>query len=214
MEQSVQVDILKELLRQLDEGKNIDAGVQYRMPTTSYVCSDQAKKEWDAFFQGHPQMIGLSGELPGPGTFITMDDFGTPVLATRDKTGRFRAFLNSCRHRAARVANDARGKASMFTCPFHHWGYGNTGELISIPNEDHFGPIDKSCNGLFDIALLGERDVETDLHEVISIEKYQIDENSDTITIFSDVKPHAVGIDPFNKLIDRNPDDNIKSIGS
>ena len=35
MEQSVQVDILKELLRQLDEGKNIDAGVQYRMPTTS-----------------------------------------------------------------------------------------------------------------------------------------------------------------------------------
>jgi len=154
MEQSVQVDILKELLRQLDEGKNIDAGVQYRMPTTSYVCSDQAKKEWDAFFQGHPQMIGLSGELPGPGTFITMDDFGTPLLATRDKTGKFRAFLNSCRHRAARVANDARGKASMFTCPFHHWGYGNTGELISIPNEDHFGPIDKSCNGLIELPAV------------------------------------------------------------
>jgi len=69
-------------------------------------------------------------------------------------------------------------------------------------------------SGLFDIALLGERDEETDLHEVISIEKYQIDENSDTITIVSDVKPHAVGIDPFNKLIDRNPDDNIKSVGS
>ncbi|MBL6689519.1 MAG: hypothetical protein ISP91_03915 [Pseudomonadales bacterium] len=69
-------------------------------------------------------------------------------------------------------------------------------------------------SGLFDIALLGERDEETDLHEVISIEKYQIDEKSDTITIVSDVKPHAVGIDPFNKLIDRNPDDNIKSVGS
>ena len=69
-------------------------------------------------------------------------------------------------------------------------------------------------SGLFDIALLGERDEETDLHEVISIEKYQIDEKSDTITIVSDVKPHAVGIDPFNKLTDRNPDDNIKSVGS
>ncbi|MBL6690506.1 MAG: aromatic ring-hydroxylating dioxygenase subunit alpha [Pseudomonadales bacterium] len=154
MEQSLQVDILKELMRQLDEGRNIDAGVQYRMSTTSYVCTDQAKKEWQAFFRDHPQLIGLSGELPGPDTFITMEDFGTPLLATRDKTGRFRAFLNSCRHRGARVANDARGKASMFTCPFHHWGYGNTGELISIPNEDHFGPIDKSCNGLIELPAV------------------------------------------------------------
>ena len=69
-------------------------------------------------------------------------------------------------------------------------------------------------SGLFDIALLGERDEETDLHEVISIEKYAIDTTSETITIISDVKPHSVGIDPFNKLVDRNPDDNIKSVGS
>ncbi|MBO6657655.1 MAG: aromatic ring-hydroxylating dioxygenase subunit alpha [Pseudomonadales bacterium] len=151
MDQAEKVDILKELMRQLDEGKNIDAGVQYRMPTTSYVCKDQAKKEWDTFFQGHPQLVGLTSDLPESGSFMTMDDFGTPLLATRDKTGKFRAFLNSCRHRAARVANEPKGKASMFTCPFHHWGYGNTGELISIPNEDHFGAIDKSCNGLIEL---------------------------------------------------------------
>ncbi len=68
--------------------------------------------------------------------------------------------------------------------------------------------------GLFDIALLGERDEVTDLHEVIYMEKYPINQNSETITIISEVKPHSVGIDPFNKLIDRNPDDNIKSVGS
>ncbi len=154
MEQSLQVEILKELMSQLEEGRNIDAGVQYRMPTTSYVCPDQAQKEWQAFFQGHPQLIGLSGELPEPGSFITLDDFGTPILATRDKSGTFRAFLNACRHRGARVAGKDRGKTSMFTCPFHHWGYGNTGELISIPNEDHFGPIDKACNSLIELPAL------------------------------------------------------------
>ena len=44
--------------------------------------------------------------------------------------------------------------------------------------------------------------------------KYPISQTSQSITIVSDVKPHSVGIDPFNKLIDRNPDDNIKSVDS
>jgi len=151
VEHWLQVEILKELMQQLDEGKNIDAGVQYKMPTTSYVCPELAAKEWETFFQGHPQLIGLSGELPESGSFFTLDNFGTPVLATRDKDGRFHAFLNACRHRSAKVASDERGKKSMFTCPFHHWGYGNNGNLISIPNEDHFGPIDKSSNGLIEL---------------------------------------------------------------
>ena len=33
MQHALQVEILKELMTQLDEGRNIDAGIQYRMPT-------------------------------------------------------------------------------------------------------------------------------------------------------------------------------------
>lgn len=154
MEHALQVEILKELIEQLDKGKNIDAGVQYRMPVSSYVCPDQASKEWTTFFQNHPQLIGLSGDLPEAGTFFTLDDFGTPVLATRDKDGKFHAFLNACRHRSVRVTSEARGKQSRFSCPFHAWTYANTGALIGIPNEDHFGVIDKSCNGLIELPAV------------------------------------------------------------
>lgn len=157
MQHDTQVEILKELLDQIDNERNIDVGVQYRMSTTSYVCKDTLAKEWDLFFQHHPQLIGLSRDLPEPGSFLTMNDFGTPLLATRDKNGNFHAFLNSCRHRAARVASEERGKRNMFTCPFHHWGYGNNGHLITVPNEDHFGKIDKSCNGLIELPAV-ERD--------------------------------------------------------
>jgi len=157
MDHALQVQILKELMQQLDEGKNIDAGVQYRMPTTAYMCPETAAQERTTFFQNHPQLIGLSHDLPEPGSFLTTDDFGTPVLATRDKDGEFHAFLNACRHRSVRVASDDRGKRSVFMCPFHHWSYGNTGDLINIPNEDHFGPIDKSCNGLIELPAV-ERD--------------------------------------------------------
>ena len=49
------------------------------------------------------------------------DDFGTPVLATRDGQGRFRAFLNTCRHRGVRVAIEPRGESQRLMRPFHTW---------------------------------------------------------------------------------------------
>ena len=87
MKHALQVRILKELLEQIETGKNIDAGVQYKMNTDVYVCPEVAAKEREVFFQNHPQLIGLSGDLSEPNTWFTIDDFGVPVLATRDKDG-------------------------------------------------------------------------------------------------------------------------------
>ena len=56
MKHEKQVEILKELMRQVDAGKNIDAGVQYKMPMSAYVCPEIAAKEWDLLFQHHPLM--------------------------------------------------------------------------------------------------------------------------------------------------------------
>ena len=157
MQHALQVQILQELIEQLDTGKNIDAGVSYRMGVAAYTCPDRAALERDQFFQDHPQLIGLSGDLPDEGSYFTRDDFGTPVLATRDKQGKFRAFLNACRHRSVRVASEERGRKSVFVCPFHNWSYANTGDLLAIPDEDHFGRIDKSCHGLLELPAV-ERD--------------------------------------------------------
>jgi len=154
MQHAQEVEILKVLMQQLDLGQNIDAGIQYRMPTTAYVCPDIADQEWTTFFQNHPQLIGLSGDLPDPGSYMTLDDFGVPILATRDKDGVFRAFLNACRHRSVKVAADARGQKSVFMCPFHNWSYANTGDLLNIPDQAHFGPVDKSCMGLIKLPAV------------------------------------------------------------
>ena len=157
MEHVLQVSILKELMSQLDEGKNVDAGVQYKMSTQDYFCPKHAALEWENLFRNHPQLIGLSGDLPEPGSYFTMDDLGTPILATRDKAGTYHAFINACRHRSAKVALETRGKRSAFMCRYHNWSYRNNGDLINIPDEDHFGVIDKSCHGLIGLPAV-ERD--------------------------------------------------------
>jgi phenylpropionate dioxygenase-like ring-hydroxylating dioxygenase large terminal subunit len=154
MKHKKQVEILTEVMRQLDKGDTADAGCHYQLPTSAYTCPDLAQREYQDFFQGHPQMIGLSKDLPEPGSYLTLDDFGTPILATRDKDGRFQAFLNACRHRSVKVASEKRGKKSVFMCPFHHWSYSNTGDLINIPDESHFGSIDKTCTGLIKLPAL------------------------------------------------------------
>lgn len=154
MQHDRQVSILKELMRQLDQGVNADAGGLRRNPVSAYTCPERLANEWQTFFQDHPQVLGMSGDLPEPGTFITNNDLGLPILATRDKDGRFRAFLNSCRHRGPMVEERGRGKASHFSCPFHAWTYNTEGALTNIPMADHFGELDLSCNSLIELPAL------------------------------------------------------------
>lgn len=154
MEHGKEVSILKELLRQIDEGVNVDAGVMYRSPTSVYTSKDILDQEWDQFFQNHAQIIGCSGDLPKPGSFMTCKDFGVPVLATRAKDGTFHAFVNACRHRGVEVMSEERGTARAFVCPFHNWTYSNEGDLVGIPNADDFGDIDLTCHGLIELPAV------------------------------------------------------------
>jgi phenylpropionate dioxygenase-like ring-hydroxylating dioxygenase large terminal subunit len=148
MKHDVQVRLIEEMLERLDNGTNVDAGGHRHNPTSVYVDPELAAKEWDAFFRHHPQIIGISGDLPEPGSFMTINDFGVPIIASRDADGSFTAMVNACRHRGALVVEEERGTTRRFTCRFHNWSYDTNGSLAGIPKRDHFGEIDASCNGL------------------------------------------------------------------
>ena len=154
MQKTEQIRVLKLLMERLDQGVNVDAGGLLHNPSSVYVDPDLAVGEWNEFFKGYPQVIGMTGDLPEPGSFITRNDFGVPVLATRDKDGKFHAFANVCRHRGVVVEQEGRGKKSKFSCPFHSWTYSNQGDLIAIPKEEQFGTVDKDCLGLIELPAI------------------------------------------------------------
>jgi phenylpropionate dioxygenase-like ring-hydroxylating dioxygenase large terminal subunit len=153
MKRETELSILKELMLQLDEKRNVDAGVLLRNPTSVYTCPEIAARERELLFRRHPQLNALSGSLPKPGSYLTVDDFGVPVLATRDAECRFRAFVNACRHRGARLA-EGSGESAHFVCPFHNWVYSSGGALEAIPLERHVGAIDKACHGLVELPAV------------------------------------------------------------
>ncbi len=154
MKQSEKVRILTELLRQVENGVNVDAGKQVKNPTNAYACADIAQREWDLFFKQHVQIIGLSGDLPAPGAYLTLDDFGVPILTTRDSTGKFRAFLNACRHRGTKLVTNSRGSAKRFVCPFHGWTYNAQGDLHGVTQAQDFGDVDRNCLGLIELPAV------------------------------------------------------------
>lgn len=151
MDHATQVRVLKEIIHQIDEDVSLDAGFQLRQPTSSYTCPDLASREWETFFLNSPQLIGLSGDLPDANTFYTVNEFGVPVLATRDREGRFRAFVNACRHRGVTLTHEERGEKGRFVCPYHAWTYSSGGELVGIRKPEHFGEVDRGCNGLIEL---------------------------------------------------------------
>ena len=126
-----------------DQAENI-----LSIPTSDYTCEKRWESEMDKIFKELPLMLALSIEIPNKGDYKAMEVVGIPVLITRDKESKVRAFRNVCSHRGAPLANEEIGNKSKFTCPYHGWTYSNKGELIGILENFKFGDLDKSCNGL------------------------------------------------------------------
>ncbi len=64
-----------------------------------------------------------------------------------------------------------------------------------------------------DIGVFGEESETTgELGKRLYLTKHKISGGDETFTVIVNTKPVRAGVDPYNKLIDRNPDDNVKRV--
>ncbi|MEO5881045.1 MAG: Rieske 2Fe-2S domain-containing protein, partial [Caldimonas sp.] len=97
--------------------------------------------------------LGHETALTENQSFFTTTMGEDPVIVVRDKSGRLRAFLNSCSHRGAKVCRVDSGTARFFKCPYHGWTFSTEGDLIAVPR---IGPV---YGEGFDRSLYGLREV-------------------------------------------------------
>lgn len=121
-------------------------------PASVFTDPVQFEREREVFFRQGAHVVGWEGELGGPGTFVTKEVAGTPVLITRDGDGQLHAFLNACTHRGAQVASGC-GDARRFTCPYHSWSFDIHGDLVGQPESWGFEEIDRATLGLQQLPI-------------------------------------------------------------
>ncbi len=150
--EALEHELVRRLLDHLDHGTTDLADDVLELPADLYTSPEHAAAELDALFLHHPLVLCLSGALPEPGTYRTVDLCGTPVLVTRDLEGKVHAMANACRHRGVRIA-DGAGSTRRLTCPFHAWVYDLAGDLVGLPVADAFEGMCREDKGLVELPV-------------------------------------------------------------
>jgi choline monooxygenase len=98
----------------------------------AYRCPQFCTLEQDRIWARGWVCVGYTSQVGEPGDILVATVAGQPLLLTRDKSGRLRAFYNVCRHRGSQlVAQDC--KQDLIRCPYHSWGYALDGRLLGTP---------------------------------------------------------------------------------
>jgi phenylpropionate dioxygenase-like ring-hydroxylating dioxygenase large terminal subunit len=144
--------LVRRLIDHIENGTTDLTDEVMEVPAEVYTSADHLRRELDGLFHAQPLVLCLSGALPGPGSYKTVDMCGTPVLLTRDADGKVHALANACRHRGVRVA-DGSGTARRFTCPFHAWVYDTQGNLVGVPTAPAFEGMCREDKGLVPLPV-------------------------------------------------------------
>ena len=141
MDRAQRIDVAKQLLHMIDEDTTQYAEEPaWEADIGRFTDPERFAREKREFFHNRPQVIAYSADIPEPGDYYATEIAGKPILLTRAKDGKARAFLNACRHRGVQLAEGC-GKAKRFVCPYHAWTFDNEGTLIGVPSKDAFDDL-------------------------------------------------------------------------
>jgi Rieske 2Fe-2S family protein len=87
--------------------------------------------EVDRFLGGQWIMVGHASSLPEQGDYFVVDVLGASIIVVRGAKGAIHAVHNVCRHRGAKICEEAAGRNALFRCRYHGWSYRLDGELAA-----------------------------------------------------------------------------------
>jgi benzoate/toluate 1,2-dioxygenase alpha subunit len=103
-----------------------DAGV-FRVSRAIFDDSALFELEMARIFESGWVFLGLASQAPEPHDFFTATIGRVPILVSRDGAGKLAAFVNSCPHKGARIAQTAAGNKRLHVCAYHSWSFDSAG---------------------------------------------------------------------------------------
>ncbi|UJA21345.1 aromatic ring-hydroxylating dioxygenase subunit alpha [Thermoleophilia bacterium SCSIO 60948] len=121
------------------------------LPPAAFADPSVFAWELDEIFSGWV-CAGHVSQVSSPGAYVVREVGPDSVIVICGSDGRPRAFLNACRHRGARLLEDAEGTVrKRIRCPYHSWSYDLEGELRAAPHMDEVENFEFNCWGLIPV---------------------------------------------------------------
>lgn len=107
---------------------------RHALPRGLYADHDVYREDLEQLWHKEWIFAGHTFELEKPGQYLTLQIGDYPIAVVRGADGEVRAFHNACRHRGAKVCQEASGKAAKLVCPYHKWTFDLDGKLLFAGN--------------------------------------------------------------------------------
>jgi len=105
------------------------------LPASWYHEPKYFEQERKTVFAKEWLYVAEAEDLKEAGDYVSFDIAGYPVFLLVGADQKIRGFHNFCRHRAAPLITEPRGrlKTLTMTCKYHGWTYDLQGELLQAP---------------------------------------------------------------------------------
>jgi glycine betaine catabolism A len=123
------------------------------LPPRSFTDGGVLGWELEHLFRGGWICVGHASALAEPGAYLMRLIGDESVFVIAGKDGEPRGFFNVCRHRGARIFEEAEGKVrGRIRCPYHAWSYDLDGSLLGTRHTEGLEDFDPGCYGLRPVA--------------------------------------------------------------
>jgi choline monooxygenase len=122
------------------------------LPPACYTSHEFYEREVSNIFLKCWNLIGRAEYLKNAGDYFTASLVGVSLIIIRGEDGHIRAFINSCRHRGAKLL-EGTGNCKAIRCPYHSWLYSTAGDLRAPNGMQETRNFDPSQFGLTQVRL-------------------------------------------------------------
>ncbi|EHK86743.1 aromatic ring-hydroxylating oxygenase subunit alpha [Rhodococcus pyridinivorans] len=143
------------LVQQIRQQADLPLEQAVPLPTRTYWDPEFYEHELTHIFRKDWVCIARVEQAPEPGSYVSVDLAGEPLIVVRGEDDEVRVFSRVCRHRyvdilSGKTSDEAKrqGCAERFECPYHAWTYRLDGSLLSAPEMSARPGFDPAGNGL------------------------------------------------------------------
>ena len=120
--------------------------------TARYYDRKYAELELEHLWKKQWQVACREEDIPNVGDRLRYEIGTLSFVIVRSAEDEFRAFYNSCPHRARSLC-DGKEAGANIQCRFHAWTWNLDGSMAWLPSEDDFPFVDKEKYGLAPVKV-------------------------------------------------------------